>query len=216
LYNVLLFILTWGVTCILALAIVPAIHEVGHAAACLTQGNSVTHLQPLPFGAEPDTGCTQIMPLVCAAGPLTTAAAWLLCTYSFRRLAVRLTPGHLFTFLSALWLWWSVWAFGEFVMDAYSDVPLHHDTGYFVHLIGINPAFASATMFVAIAVLSVPPGPRGCPHAERRRFRRMSNSILGNARLRQLAVMMGGVGTGPFFLRLCTALGVPLGKSVSR
>ncbi len=159
LYNVLLFILTWGVTCILALAIVPAIHEVGHAAACLTQGNSVTHLQPLPFGAEPDTGCTQITPFVCAAGPLTTAAAWLLCTYSFRRLAVRLTPGHLFTFLSALWLWWSFWAFGEFVLDAihaYSDVPLHHDTGYFVHLTGINPALASATMFVAIAVLSVP------------------------------------------------------------
>ncbi len=40
----------------------------------------------------------------------------------------------------------------------------------------------------------------------------MSNSILGNARLRQLAVMIGGVGIGPFFLRLCTALGAPLGS----
>ena len=159
LYHMILFVLTWSVTFILALAIVPAIHEAGHAAACLAQGNTVTHLQPLPFRGEADMGCTQITALVCAAGPLTSAAVWLLCTYLFRRQVVRLTPGPLFTFLTALWFWWSFWAFGEFVMDAihaYSHVPVHHDTGYFVQLTGINPAVASAAIFAVIAVLSVP------------------------------------------------------------
>jgi hypothetical protein len=158
-YHLVLFILTWGITCVLALVIVPGIHESGHAAACVIQGGAVTHWQPLPFRGEADMGCTQITALVCAAGPLTSAAVWLLCTYLFRRQAVRLTPGPLFTFLTALWFWWSFWAFGEFVMDgihAYSDVPVHHDTGYFVRLTGINPAVASAAIFAVIAVLSVP------------------------------------------------------------
>jgi hypothetical protein len=37
------FILTSGITCILALIIVPTIHESGHAAACIIQGGVVTH-----------------------------------------------------------------------------------------------------------------------------------------------------------------------------
>src|SRR6266849_11071970 len=53
-----LFILTCITTFILALIIVPTIHESGHAAACVIQGGAVTHLQPLPFGTEADTGCS--------------------------------------------------------------------------------------------------------------------------------------------------------------
>lgn len=159
LYHLVLFILTWGITCVLALVIVPGIHESGHAAACVIQGGAVTHWQPLPFGTEADTGCTKITPFFCAAGPFTSAVAWLLCTYVFSRQAARLGPGYPFTFTTALWFWWSFWVFGELVMDAihaYSDVPLHHDTGYFVRLTGINPTVASATIFAVIAILSVP------------------------------------------------------------
>jgi len=37
-----------------------------------------------------------------------------------------------------------------------SDVPLHHNAGYFVRLTGINPAAASITILAVIAILSVP------------------------------------------------------------
>jgi hypothetical protein len=49
--------------------------------------------------------------------------------------------------------------FGELFMDAlhaYSDVPLHHDAGYFVRLTGINPTIACAAILAVIAILSVP------------------------------------------------------------
>ena len=63
------FILTSGITCILALIIVPTIHESGHAAACVIQGGAVTHWQPLAIGSEADTGCsTGVTPFLCAAG----------------------------------------------------------------------------------------------------------------------------------------------------
>lgn len=85
------FILTSGITCILALIIVPTIHESGHAAACIIQGGAVTHWQPLPFGTEADTACsTGLTPFLCAAGSLASIAAWLLCTYVYSRHATRL------------------------------------------------------------------------------------------------------------------------------
>lgn len=40
--------------------------------------------------------------------------------------------------------------------NAYSDVPLHHDGGYFVRLTGINSTVASAAILGVIAILSVP------------------------------------------------------------
>src|SRR5713226_28844 len=81
-----LFILTWITTFILALIIVPTIHESGHAAACVIQGGAVTHWQPLPFGTEADTGCSAgLTPFLCAAGSLTSIATWLLCTHVFSR-----------------------------------------------------------------------------------------------------------------------------------
>jgi hypothetical protein len=158
--QLIFFILTSGVTCILALIIVPTIHESGHAAACIIQGGVVTHWKPLPFGSEADTGCSAgLTPFLCAAGSLASIAAWLVCTYVYRRHATRLGTGRLWNFAAMLWLWWSVWVFGELFMDAlhaYSDVPLHHDTGYFVRLTGINPAVASIMNLAVIAILGVP------------------------------------------------------------
>jgi 4-hydroxybenzoate polyprenyltransferase len=62
-------------------------------------------------------------------------------------------------FAATLWFWWSFWVFGELFMDAvhaYSDVPLHHDAGYFVRLTGISPAIASGAILTVTAILSVP------------------------------------------------------------
>ncbi len=53
-----LFILTWVITFILALIIVPGIHESGHAGACLIEGGTVTQWYPLGFGTEPHTACS--------------------------------------------------------------------------------------------------------------------------------------------------------------
>ncbi len=159
-YQFVLFILTWAITFIVALIIVPTIHESGHAGACLIEGGAVTQWRPLAFGSEPHTACSaKLAPFFCAAGSLTSVVGWLLCTYIFSRRAARLGTGHLWNFVAALWLWWSFWMFGELFMDAlhaYSDVPLHHDAGYFVRLTGINPTVASATILAAIAILSVP------------------------------------------------------------
>ena len=159
-YQFVLFIFTWAITCIMALIIVPSIHESGHAGACLIQGGTVTHWQPLAIGAEADTGCSaKLTPFFCAAGSLTSIIAWLLGTYVFSRRAARLGTGHLRTFAATLWFWWSFWMFGELFMDAvhaYSDVPLHHDAGYFVRLTGISPAIASGAILTVIAILSVP------------------------------------------------------------
>lgn len=158
-YQLAHFIFTWAITCILALIIVPSVHESGHAVACLMQGGTVTHWQPLAFGAEPDTGCsTKLSPFFCVAGSLISVFAWVLGTYVFRR-HPPLGKGHLRIFIAALWFWWSFWVFGELFMDAahaYSDVPLHHDAGYFVYLTGINPAVASVAILTVIAILSVP------------------------------------------------------------
>ncbi len=121
----------------------------------------VTHWQPLAIGAEVDTGCSaKLTPFFCAAGSLTSIIAWLLCTCVFSRRAARLGTGHLRSFAATLGFWWSFWVFGELFMDAvhaYSDVPLHHDAGYFVRLTGISPAIASGAILAAIAILSVPP-----------------------------------------------------------
>ena len=66
--QLIFFILTSGITCILALIIVPTIHESGHVAACIIQGGAVSHWKPLPFGNEADTACsTGISPFLCAA-----------------------------------------------------------------------------------------------------------------------------------------------------
>ncbi len=155
-----LFILTWVITFILALIIVPGIHESGHAGACLIEGGTVTQWYPLGFGTEPHTACSaKLDPFLCAAGSLTSVVAWLLCTYVFGRHAARLGTGHVWNFVAALWFWWSFWVFGELFKDAvhaYSDVPLHHDAGYFVRLTGINPAAASITILAVIAILGVP------------------------------------------------------------
>jgi hypothetical protein len=158
--QLIFFILTSGITCLLALNIVPTIHESGHAAACIIQGGAVTHWQPLPFGTEADTACsTGLTPFLCAAGSLASIAAWLVCTYVYSRHATRLGTGRLWNFVAMLWFWWSVWVFGELLMDArhaYSDAPLHHDAGYFVHLTGINPTVASATTLLIVAMLAMP------------------------------------------------------------
>jgi hypothetical protein len=155
-----LFILTWAITFIVALIIVPGIHESGHAGACLIEGGTVTQWHPFAFGTEPHTACnTKLDPFFCAAGSLTSVGGWLLCTYIFSRRAARLGTGHLRNFVAALWFWWSFWVFGELFMDAnhaYSDVPLHHDAGYFVRLTEINPTVASAVILSVIAILSVP------------------------------------------------------------
>lgn len=157
--DLLLFIFIWGITPVLALIIVPSIHESGHAAACLIEGGAVTQWRLMPFGMEPHTTCTRITPSFCVAGSFTSIAAWLLCTYVFSRRVGRLGEGYLFNFAAALWFWWSVWMFGELFEDglhAYSDVPLHHDAGYFVHLTGIDPTVASVAMFALLAILIVP------------------------------------------------------------
>jgi hypothetical protein len=155
-----LFILTWVITFILALIIVPGIHESGHAGACLIEGGTVTQWYPLGFGTEPHTACSaKLDPFFCAAGSLTSVVAWLLCTHVFSRQGTRLGTGRLWNFAAALWFWWSFWVFGELFKDAlhaYSDVPLHHDAGYFVRLTGINPAAASITILAVIAILGVP------------------------------------------------------------
>src|SRR5216684_8929450 len=159
-YHFVLFILIWAITFVLALIIVPGIHESGHAAACLVEGSTVTQWHPLAFGTEAHTACSaKLAPFFCAAGSLTSVVAWLLCTYGFSRHAARLGTGHLWNFVAALWFWWSFWVFSEFFMDAihaYSDVPLHHHAGYFERLIGINPTVASVAILVVIAILSVP------------------------------------------------------------
>ena len=163
-YHFILFILTWAITLVLALIIVPGIHESGHAGACLIEGGTVTQWRPLAFGTgtEAHTACSaKLDPLFCAAGSLTSVVAWLLCTYGFNRHAARLGTGHLGNFVAALWFWWSFWVFGELFMDAihaYSDVPLQHDAGYFDRLTGINPTAASAMILAVIAILSVPFG----------------------------------------------------------
>ena len=159
-YQFVLFILTWASTFILALIIVPTIHESGHAVACLIEGGAVTQWRPLAFGSEPHTACSaKLAPFFCAAGSLTSIAAWLLCTYVYSRHATRLGTGRLWNFAATLWLWWSLWVFGELFMDAlhaYSDVPLHHDAGYFVRLTGINPAVVSITILAVMVILGVP------------------------------------------------------------
>lgn len=79
--------------------------------------------------------------------------------YVYSRCATRLGTGRLWNFAATLWLWWSLWVFGELSMDAlhaYSDVPLHHDAGYFVRLTGMNPAVASITILAVMAILGVP------------------------------------------------------------
>ena len=157
--DLVLFIFIWAITPVLALMIVPSIHESGHAAACLIEGGAITQWRLMPFGMEPHTTCTRITPLFCFAGSFTSIVAWLLCTYVFSRQVGRMGTGHLFNFVAALWFWWSFWVFGELLEDAfhaYSDVPLHHDAGYFVRLTGINPTVASATMFALLAILIVP------------------------------------------------------------
>ncbi len=159
-YQLVLFILTWAITCILALIIVPSIHESGHAGACFIQGGTVSHWQPLAIGAEADTGCSpKIPPFFCAAGSLSSIIAWLVCTYVFSRSAAHLSigTGRLRIFFAALWFWWSSGC--SVFMDAvhaYSDVPLHHDAGYFVRLTRISPATASGAILTVIAILSVP------------------------------------------------------------
>ena len=159
-YQFVLFILTWAITFIVALIIVPTIHESGHAGACLIEGGAVTQWHPSAFGSEPHTACSaKLAPFFCAAGSLTSVVGWLLCTYIFSRRAARLGTGHLWNFAAALWLWWSFWMFGELFMDAlhaYSDVPLHHDAGYFVRLTGINPTVLSITILAVMAILGVP------------------------------------------------------------
>ena len=159
-YQFVLFILTWAATFILALIIVPTIHESGHAAACVIQVGAVSHWQPLPFGTEADTGCSGgLTPFLCAAGSLTSIVAWLLCTHVFSKHGTLLGTGRLWNLAAALWFWWSFWVFGELFKDAlhaYSDVPLHHDAGYFVRLTGINPGVASITILAVIAILGVP------------------------------------------------------------
>ena len=113
-YRLALFIFSWAITCILALIIVPSVHESGHAGARLIQGGTVTHWQPLAFGAEPDTGCSaKLTPFFCAAGSLSSIIAWLACTYVFSRSAAHLGTGHLRIFFAALWFWWSFWVFSE-------------------------------------------------------------------------------------------------------
>jgi hypothetical protein len=159
-YHFVLFILTWVITFVLALIIVPGIHESGHAGACLIEGGAVTQWRPLAFGSEAHTACSaKLAPFFCAAGSLTSVVGWLLCMYIFSRRAAWLGTGHLWNFVAALWLWWSFWMFGELFVDAlhaYSDVPLHHDAGYFVRLTGINPTIACAAILAVIAILSVP------------------------------------------------------------
>ena len=159
-YHFILFILTWAITLVLALIIVPGIHESGHAGGCLIEGGTVTQWRPLAFSTEAHTACSaKLDPFLCAAGSFTSVVAWLLCTYGFSRHAARLGTGHLRLFAVTLWFWWSFWVFGELCMDAvhaYSDVPLHHDAGYFVRLTEISPAVASGAILTLIAILSVP------------------------------------------------------------
>jgi len=45
LLDLIFFIFIWGITPVLALMIVPSIHESGHAAACLIEGDAVTQWQ---------------------------------------------------------------------------------------------------------------------------------------------------------------------------
>ncbi len=159
-YQFVLFVLTWAITFIVALIIVPTTHESGHAGACLIEGGAITQWCPLAFGSEPHTACSaKLAPFFRAAGSLTSVVGWLLCTYIFSRRAARLGMGRLSNFIAALWFWWSFWVFGELFRDAihaYSDKPLHHDAGYFVRLTGINPAIASAAILAVTAILSVP------------------------------------------------------------
>lgn len=158
-FDLVLFVFIWGITPVLTLIIVPSIHESGHAAACLIEGGEVTQWRLMPFGMEPHTTCTRVTPLFCGAGSFASIVAWLFCTYIFSRQVGHLGTGHLFNFVASLWFWWSIWVFGELLEDAfhaYSDVPLHHDAGYFVRLTGINPTIASATMFALVAILIVP------------------------------------------------------------
>jgi len=108
-YQFVLFILTWACTFILAMIIVPTIHESGHTVACLIEGGAVTQWRPLAFGSEPHTACSaKLAPFFCAAGSLTSIAAWLLCTYVYSSHATRLGTGRLWNFAATLWPWWSL------------------------------------------------------------------------------------------------------------
>ena len=144
---------------ILALILVPTRHESGHAAVCLIDGVVGTQLQP--FGAHPQTRCLPptLTPIRIAAGSLTSVAARLLFTYVVNR-APRPIRGSFWNFIATLWFFWSFWLFCDELfgdaLHAYADVSLQTDAGYFVHVTGINPLVASATVVARIALLSLP------------------------------------------------------------
>jgi hypothetical protein len=127
--SVDIVILTSGITCILALIIVPTIPESGHAAACIIQGGAVTHWKRCLSEAKQKRAVAPALPVLVRRG-LVRQHRRLVCTYVYSRHATRLGTGRLWTVAAMLWFWWSVWVFGEIFMDALhacSDVPLHHD-----------------------------------------------------------------------------------------
>jgi hypothetical protein len=144
---------------VLARFIVPGLHETGHAVACLAEGHHIVEWDPFLIGNHgPHTECPPITWSIAAAGSLTSIIAWTFATNIFVGLLDRLRTGHLFVrvFVAMLWFGWSLWLFEELAGDAihaYSDVPLSHDAGYFVHLTGTNPVLVSGAVATVIAVV---------------------------------------------------------------
>jgi hypothetical protein len=153
-----IFVIACGVCARFVPRFVPAVHELGHTAACYMIGGHVTDWNLIFFGAH--TPCTTPTAFVVAAGPFTSVAAWLLLTCLFNwQLKYLSNTKYLFHFAVWSWVWWSAAAFGEFYGDAYhaySEVIPQNDGGYFVHMTGINPVLAGLVWAGIIAALAFP------------------------------------------------------------
>jgi hypothetical protein len=102
------------------------VHEGGHAAACILQGNKVNGWR---LWIPAYTKCTGYNGMFYAAGTSASLVVWVACTLILTRwLLPQLRGRKCGLFIAAWWVEWSFWCLGELVCGAL-QVHSHPKTG---------------------------------------------------------------------------------------
>jgi hypothetical protein len=139
-----------------------AIHEGGHAAACIGRGNSIVRWSIRVGDAGVD--CSKPNdPIFVAGGLVLGTLAWLLTTpiltrHAFSRHWRRKLP---FWLLAVIWIQWSGFCLGDLLISAAQVLgyartgvlPRLSDAGNFVQLTGAGPQVVIAALFGLFAIL---------------------------------------------------------------
>jgi hypothetical protein len=139
-----------------------AIHEGGHAAACVGMGNSIVKWSIRPGGASVD--CSRANdPIVVAGGLALGTLVWLLATPILTRHVFNwcFRDKPVFWLLAFIWVQWSTFCLGDLLISAAQVLgyartgvlPRSSDAANFVKLTGAAPQLVIATLLGPLAIL---------------------------------------------------------------